>query len=374
MEYVIRITMSILDEIDAIANEQKAKQEQLKSQIDSNYERVKELHAFAVNTPEYLLQLNREYERYTSLNDREMAMLCIVAGMQVFRQHYLTRFTSRFDDQTAAKDAGYEKTHSDRHHRYYNPTLEEILNNPVPFDANIGSNGALAGGGRMGHRVTALGHDPLLGLIFGTANIATSTLTNSRLDSYHIRTYNKRDVFAEQAKTGMVLQKTAEKFFNGGLQGKLIVGCSFLKELQHLHSDVNSTNSLPLPGISAINSEWAAGLAEYGFDFANAITVAKQVLYARLINSIIAMYHFSFYDGSISKDLYKVKTKKIICYSNTIANGENMAEVLMTNDYDLLDIGGIANTIFEIVTSVKFMKKVKRDYVKDNYDAEFAKK
>ena len=38
----------------------------------------------------------------------------------------------------------------------------------MPFDANISANGALSGGGQMGHRVMAIGHDPILGLIFGT--------------------------------------------------------------------------------------------------------------------------------------------------------------------------------------------------------------
>ena len=54
------------------------------------------------------------------------------------------------DDKTAAQNAwGHFEEHSNRHHRYYNPSLDEIITNPVPFDANIGANGALAGGGHM---------------------------------------------------------------------------------------------------------------------------------------------------------------------------------------------------------------------------------
>lgn len=49
----------------------------------------------------------------------------------------------------------------------------------------------------MGHRVTAIGHDPLLGLIFGTANIATSTLTNAHFDSFHIYTQQKLNSIQE---------------------------------------------------------------------------------------------------------------------------------------------------------------------------------
>ncbi|MBQ7454182.1 MAG: hypothetical protein IJS69_03925, partial [Selenomonadaceae bacterium] len=232
----------------------------------------------------------------------------------------------------------------------------------------IGANGALKGGGYMGHRVTAIGHDPLLGLIFGTANIATSTLTNNSFESFHIKTSNHRDIFAEQASTALVLQKTAEKF-SEGTEGLKKVGVSFAKELIHLRSDVNTHNSLPLPLISVIDSKFAADLASYGLDFANVLTVFNQVVLARLINSLIAMYHFSFYDGGISKDLYRVKTKKFICYSNVIASGVNIAEVISTRNPLLLDIGGIANTIFELVTSVKFMKKVKRDFIFGSYDA-----
>lgn len=361
--------MSILDQIDSIANGQKEKQKKLNLEIQRNYDRVKKLREFAENTPEYLKQLDREFEEETSLNGNEILMLFVIVGLQLFRQHFLTKFAERVDDQTAAKDTpGYEKKHSDRHQRYYNPTLDEILNNPVPFDANVGANGALSGGGKMNHRVTALGHDPLLGLIIGTSNIATSTLTNARFESWHIRTRNKRDTFTQRANTILVLQKTIEKLFYGGMEGIEKVGVSFVLELQHLYSDANTKNSLPLPLISAINTEWAAELAEYGLDFSNAITVAKQVMYARLINSLVAMYHFSFYDGSIPKDFYRVKTKKIICYSNVIASSINIAEVYFTQDYDLLDVGGIANTIFEVVTSVKFIRKVKRDFIFGTYD------
>ena len=218
-------------------------------------------------------------------------------------------------------------------------------------------------------RVTAIGHDPLPGLIFGTANIATSILTTKNLESYHIITDGKVDAFysEERASTILVLQKTAAKFFEG-TEGLKKIGVSFAKEICHLYSYVNTHNSLPLPVISVIDAKFASELASYGLDFANVLTVMKQAVMARMINSLIAMYHFSFYDGSIPKDLYKVKTKKIICYSNVIASGVNIAETAVTKNFKMLDIGGIANTIFELVTSLKFMKKVKRDFIFGSYD------
>ena len=140
------------------------------------------------NTQEILDDLDRQFCEQTGLNGTDIAILFLAIGLQIARQYLLTKFPIRLDDQVAAQTTfGHLEEHSNRHHRLYNPSLEEIISNPVPFDANVKANGALSGGGYMGHRVTAIGHDPLLGLIFGTANIATSTLTNAHFDSFHIR-------------------------------------------------------------------------------------------------------------------------------------------------------------------------------------------
>ncbi len=360
--------MGRLEEIDALIAAEKNKYKSIRRDMNNNLERIERLRKFAEDTPAYLQALNEEFEYKTLLNGKEVSIMFIAVGLQLLRQHFLTKFNERVDDKTGGKEDPFHGKYFGRQHQYYNPSFEEILYNPVPFDANIGANGALAGGSFMGHRVTAIGHDPLLGLIFGTANIATSTLTTKDFDSYHIKSDGNRDVFAEKASTVLVLQKTGEKFFEGP-EGFKKVGAAFVRELLHLRSDVNTHHSLPLPVVSVLDAKFASELASYGFDLANVLTVAKQVALARMINSFIAMYHFSFYDGGISEDLYKVKTKKIICYSNVIASGVNLAEVGLTKNFKLLDIGGIANTIFELVTSIKFMKKVKRDFIFGSYDA-----
>lgn len=362
--------MGRLDDIDAIIATQNNQYKVIRNDMQENLERIRRLKKFAEDTPAYLQALNEEFENKTSLTGKEVAIMFVTVGLQVLRQHFLTKFNERVDDKTGGKDDPFHGgKYVERRHKYYNPSFEEILNNPVPFDANVGADGRLSGGGSLGHRAMTLGHDPLLGLIFGTANIATSTLTTRDFKSYHIASggFHNRDIFAEDASTVLVLQKTGEKFFEG-TEGLKKVGLSFAKEICHLNSDVNTHHSLPLPVISAVDAKFASELANYGLDFANVLTVAKQVFMARMINSLIAMYHFSFYDGTVSKDLYKVKTKKIICYSNVIASGINIVEVGLTKNFKLLDIGGIANTIFELVTSIKFIKKVKRDFIFGAYD------
>lgn len=323
------------------------------------------------NTREILDDLDRQFCEKTGLNATDTSILFLAIGLQIARQYLLTKFPIRLDDQTAAKNTlGHIEEHSNRRHGLYNPSLEEIITNPVPFDANVGANGALSGGGYMGHRVTAIGHDPLLGLIFGTANIATSTLTNSNFDSFHIYTGRLgRDEFNQRARTDLVLSCTMNKLLSGGLEGKKIVAVSLMKEVIHLRSDVNTTHSLPLPMVSAIDPKLASNLASYGLDMANVLAVAKQATYATMINTLIAMFHGMFSDATTAAErkLYEVKTRKILSYSNAVASSSNLAVVVITRDFHLLDLGGLAVSIHRLITDAKFIRQVKEEFIFGSY-------
>lgn len=323
------------------------------------------------NTREILDDLDEQFCKQTGLNELDVSFLFTAIGLQIARQYILTKFPQRLDDQTAAKRTkGHIKEHSNRNHRYYNPSLEEIITNPVPFDANIGAKGALSGGGSMGHRVTAIGHDPLLGLIFGTANIATSTLTTSSFKSYHIYTNEMgRDAFTHNARTDLVLKYTLDKLVSGGIDGKVIIATSLMKEIIHLRSDINTKKSLPLPVVSAFNPKYASELASYGLDMANVLTVGKQATYASLINMLIAMMHRMFYDGNnqMDKKLYEVKTRKILSYSNIIASSSNLVVTVLTKDLNYLDLGGLGVTIHRLITDTRFIKAIKEEFIFGSY-------
>ena len=340
------------------------------SEINDIYEETNRVKTVAENTRVILDDLDKQFCEKTGLNSEEVALMFFAVGLQIARQYLLTKFPKRLSDKEAAKKVkGKKEEHSNRKHRYYNPSLEEIASNPVPFDANIGSNGNLKGGGKMGHRVTTLGHDPILGLIFGTANIATSTLTTSSFLSFHIYTENKRDYFKSKASTYKVLEATVNKTLYQGIEGKKIIATSFIKEIIHLQSDMYTKNSLPIPFISAMNHKLASKLAERGLDMANILTVSKQVTYAMFINDIIAMLHSLFYDGNteMEEKLHEVKTRKIIAYSDMIASASNLGVVAFTKNLNLLDIGGIGVTILEFIKYREFQKKVKEEFIFGSY-------
>ena len=342
----------------------------------------------AANAEQILDEIDEKFEKYTGLNKLDVSFLFLAVALQVVRQYTLTKFSERLDDQTAANNTiGHGEEHSNRKHKYYNPSLIEICGSkklkippcPVPFDANIGANGALRGGKQMGHRVTAIGHDPILGLVFGTANIATSTLTNKDLQSYHIYTNDMgRDYFRNKANTGLVLSKTKDKLLHEGLEGKEKVGASLLKEIIHLRSDIYTKNSLPLPIVTVIDAGLAAELAQRGLDMANIVTVGKQMTFSVFINTMISMLHGLFYDESVeySRRVYEVRTRKILSYSNFIASASNLiyvgANISLGNEsaWKRLDIGGLAVTLYRIVTDAKFIRQVKREFIEQEFFAQ----
>ncbi len=339
----------------------------------------------AKNAEQILEDIDKKFEICTGLKKVDVAFLFVAVALQIVRQYTLTQFPERLDDQAAAKEVKKSKILSgertyDRAHRYYNPSLNEILGSPyVPFDANIGSNGALKGGKQMGHRVTALGHDPILGLVIGTANIATSTLTNKDWQSYHIYpNENNRDYFRNRADTGLVFSKTKDKLLNEGLEGKEKIGASLVKEIYHLRTDLNTKNSLPLPVISVINAGLAADLAKRGLDMSNVVAVGKQAGFSILINTLISMVHSLFYDESVdgNRSLYEVRTRKILSCSNVIASASNLIYVggsVSAGNKDALrnlDIGGLIVTVYRVATDISFMRRLKKEFLEQEFFAQ----
>jgi hypothetical protein len=78
--------------------------------------------------------------------------------------------------------------------------------------------------------------------IFGTANIATSTLTTNDFSSYHVKTGTviRRDKITNNIQTPSVFYYTKEKLLNNGIEGKKIIDISLVKEAVHLKSDINT--------------------------------------------------------------------------------------------------------------------------------------
>ena len=333
---------------------------------------------YAHNASQTLNDLNTEFEKQTGLTKTDIMFLFFATALQCVRQYVLTGFPERLDDQTAAKATkGHVEEHSNRYHQWYHPSLEEIINNPVPFDAMDGSPYFELGLSGRTHRKKTLGHDPVLGWIFGTANIATSTLTTVDFTSYHVKTgaEMRRDRITNHAQTTSVFYYTKEKLLNNGIEGKKIIAASLIKEAVHLKSDINTKESLPFPVVPVFSTELTKTLASYGFDMANIVTVGKQATYAALINTLIGMIHYMAHDFNKgeSRKLYEVRTRKILSYSNYIASASNLLYVTISAAFGngaafrKLDIGGFVVTLYRLISDSNFIQKVKEEFIFGNF-------
>jgi hypothetical protein len=341
----------------------------------------------ANNAKKALKNIDDEFESQTKLSKIDIGFLFFATALQCARQYLLTDFEARVDDQTAAKAVKNKKEKSNRDHAKYNPSLEEIISNPVPFDAMFGSPSFKLGLNGLNHRQKTLGHDPILGWIFGTSNIATSTITTWGLEggfpplaSHHVGTgiagNGKRDKIISVAKTSLVIYHAKLKLLDEGLEGKAKMGQSLIKEWIHLKSDIKSYKSLPLPIVYSVSPGKADKLASYGIDTGSILSVAKQATYAYAINVLIGMIHSLFYnedrDGSLK--LYSIRTNKLITYSNLLASASNIIYVTFASLFGdegairKLDIGGFLVALMRLITDKILISEIKEEFVINNFN------
>lgn len=258
----------------------------------------------------------------------------------------------------------------------------------VPYDVMNGTRKFGVGGKDLGlsgknHRNKTLGHDPLFGWVFGTSNIMTNTLTNDKGITFHVKN--------SAVVSNGSFDKTARMFAHVSERSKdnpEDLGICIIKQGLHLASDTYSKAGIVLPGTVKLDSNLARNLADYGVDFGNTINAGVNTSISVLINQIIAMIHGMLYDESVEdgRNIYAVRTRKILLYSNCIANMSNIIAVacgtavgvvtdnvaLTKKSLNYLDIGGLIVTIHRIVSDKKFIAQVKQEFLENHWYEEIS--
>ena len=275
----------------------------------------------------------------------------------------------------------------------------EIIGAPVPYDAMKGSEqfsilGDFSPVGTQlygkNHHVATLGHDPLLGWIFGTMNIMSRTITMKDFSSYNVEMYDRSMVDGS-----LILFKDRRQYITTTPPTSLpiIVGqcihsftednkrlfAAVARQGMHLASDQFTKMGLPIP---MLNAARAQSLLEMGWNSAEAEKVIKklgknlavvgaQAGLSILINFIVKSLYFLYFDGDVENqaelDLYEVKTRKILSYSNAIASGSNILYVALSRDISKLDIGGIIVTIYRLISDGSFIKSIKKEFLENQW-------
>lgn len=338
-------------------------------------------------------RINDEFERRTKLNKLDASFIVVATALQTARWILIQYFAGdlgqkinkdtrldhndpRIKEDVYNKNKTFQDTFSEHGHRKSTKsyrTWEEIIFSSVPYDATIGAN-ALYGIPMEGkyHRYKTLGHDPVLGWIFGTLNIITNTITLSDFSSFRVLSGLK---FGAPTNIGTILYET----FDSIREDWLRLPAAIFAQYVHLKSDAFTKQGLPIPLLEVFSEKLAGKLYKSQYDslclIKDVAIIHSQAFISLFINMIIDLVHGLFYDAERDgeKEFYEVRTRKIIAISNALASAGNITYAACSEDWKKLDIGGILISLKRLFCDTLFITRLKEKFIQEELDKVIAK-
>lgn len=379
--------------------------------VNSEMRRVADV---AHNAQTIIDDIDEQFARNTKLNKTDITFLFVATALQCVRWMLLPSLDLDFSQtppdkrltsqQGAQIEKKQQKAFINEHQnqeiitgsgKYFG--WNEIIGAPVPYDAMKGSEqfdilGSFSPAGTQlcgkNHHVATLGHDPIIGWVFGTMNIMTRTVTMKDFNSYNVEMCNpllkegslfffqsNEQVITDPTSMPTIVGKTLHSFSEDPKR----LFAAVARQGMHFASDAFTKMGLPIPMLNAVRAQ---DLLELGWNSAEAEKVIKKVGknlavvgaqagLSILINFVVKSLHLLYYDGEaddkMAIDMYEVKTRKILSYSNAIASGSNILYVALSQDISKLDIGGILVTIYRLITDYKFIKSIKKEFLEKQW-------
>ena len=323
--------------------------------LENGYRDAVRVRSVVENTGQILDDLDARFCRATGLTGTDVAFLFLATGLQIARQYLLSNEKCRLSATQGDKVVDSALSLAP-------PDWRDVLTQSVPYDA-IKTSSHVSDTGIAGttHRYRTLGHDPIFGWVFGTANIMTNSLTKTNCETYQVKTMQMVRHYP-LGVAGML-----ERAVSYSLDDPKLLAVSVARQAIHFGSDYFTKQGLPVPLIATANNDLAKKmLSEWHIDM---WSITRGMALATFINQLIASMHGLFYTGinEMARKLYEVRTRKILSYSNLIATSSNIAVVALTHDMQKLDIGGMAVTIYRLITDTKFIRKVKEEFIFGSY-------
>ncbi len=330
-------------------------------------------------------RINDEFSVKTGIyNKKDMSFLMIATALQTARWLIIQELCgdlgetidgeSRLDhnDKIIKDDAeNSNKSFKEFFGEYdYSPSekqyksWEQIIFSSAPYDTTVGSPNFGENLGGKYHRYKTLGHDPILGWIFGTANFITDTCTLSNFSSYRISREGTPH-FVEATDIATIFYEV----FDSTKEDYLRLPAGLFAQYVHLKSDAFTKLGLPVPVIQVFSEQLAGKLYKSQYDslclLKDLKIVGHQAGWSIIINMITGLLHGFMYDEKKDGDreMYEVRTRKILCMSNALASAGNIGYVIGLEDWKKLDIGGIMVSLYRLFTDIRFITKVKKDFI-----------
>ena len=373
------------------------------TEIASDCRRVAEIYRTA---PSILDDIDKKFLTLTHMDQTDVAFLLVATALQITRWFLFAELSKTLDDKIEGsrlahndksilqmekkQRAAFIEDHNDlsrilpvvqSQHRSW----QEIVLDSVPYDITVGS--PLFGINMHAgfHRMHTLGHDPVLGWLFGTVNILSDTITLDK--TYLCRTFNvemrKKKQWVSETNLIYALSDAIESVE----EDEIRLPAGIFAQALHLKSDVFTKLGLPVPILETFDPAFAGILYRQGYDsmcLAKDLAVnSAQAVIAHFINLLIILLHGLFFDPCKheSRDLYEVKTRKILSYSNLIATSSNIVTVagmsmaaicsdnmaLGKKAMSTLDVGGLLVTANRLISDTAFIRNVKREFIENEW-------
>lgn len=376
-------------------------QQEFKHEVSTMRQDTERMISVINSAPTIIHDINTQFEQATKLHGKDIVFLFGAAALQTARWIILPRLDTNFkkipaeERMTAQKGGNIEKTGVQKilhEHGYSNESIakmgdthirtygwEELLIAPVPYDAMHGSARIeIAGLSQVGtelysknHHTATWGHDPVWGWIFGPLNITARMITFRDFQTFHVMQVGQT---AEQKITyAASTERLIEKSLQSWSEDSKRLFASVAKQGLHLQSDKYTKTGLPIPFLSIETTQhllmngWNSYEVErlLGKLAKNLGVIGSQYILAGVIDSLVSALHLLCYDSAQDGILsaYNVKTRKVVCYSNTLAEVANGLYVAFTGDFGKLDIGGYINLAKNLVSNADFQRKVKAEFL-----------
>lgn len=327
---------------------------------------------------EELHQIEQAFSKKTSIvNKTDLSFLAVATALQVAKSLLFPYIADKFhygDSFDPAKrlehnDQAIEKAHRKANDSFRDEHLKthktgqwiNLLYQTPPYDITRGSVDAGLNLGGAYHRLYTLGHDPILGWLFGTMNILTDTMTLNDLSSYRVSRDPMR-IMSSRVPLWTLFQESYEEIKADPLN----LPAALFAEAQHLKSDEYTKLGLPAPLLSSFNEDFASELYKSNYDALclarDAKIVGSSFAVSKIFDLIILLAHLQFCTEE-DKSLYEVRTRKILLISNAIASTSTVINASITQNPKNLDIGSLLNLATRLFSDTRFILRIKQEYI-----------
>lgn len=330
--------------------------------------------------------INKEFSRKTKIiNKTDLAFIAIAIAIHVTKALLFPLVAEKFDygksfdpaQRLDHNDKKIEKAHRDANDQFKEKNLKNhgtgywinMLYQTPPYDITKGSKDLGINMGGKAHRLYTLGHDPILGWIFGTTNILTDCITFNTFNTNRITRVNpvsgaKQMIITPQVVPVGVMFKESYEMAQADY---LNLPAAIFAQAQHYKSDEFTKMGLPVPLLASFNENFASKLYKEHYDalcFSRDLKIiGASFVVSKIIDIIIILTHRLFNKEGQDKDLYEVRTRKILLISNTIASTSSIILSSVTSNPKNLDIGSLLNTITHLFLDVRFIAKIKQEFI-----------